>query len=772
MMGCAMSVRCVARATWLGAGSMMALCLVFGDTSSAQSTLPPVTVDAPKPQAARPTQPSRRAVRSQGGTRRVAAPARQQTVEPGARGAGGAAGERANGPVVGYLASESATATKTDTPILTTPQSISVVTKDQMQDQGAQNVTEALRYTPGVTVQSFGANAFFDSFKLRGFDAPRYLDGLRLPADATTFTIPRIETYGLERLEVLKGPSSGLYGQSDPGGLLNMVSKRPTSTPQYEIVGSFGSFERFQGAFDIGGPIDKNGEFLYRIVGLGRDSNSQTDFVQDNKLFIAPSFTWRPTNDTTFTILSQYQKADNKGYQQYVPGQVSFLPNPNGHIPYSRYIGAPGFDGYNLEQFALGYAFEHRFDNNLQFRQNFRYTDVGNDLASVRSEGMAIASDRLVNRTYNYVKARAANVALDNQLQADFMTGPLTHKVLFGVDYFNLWANTDYRSAGIAPIDAYSPVYNAAIPSFASLAPFILRDDRLSQAGVYVQDQIKLDRWMLTVSGRQDWASTGFTSKAAFPPLGTYGREDSAQTGRVGLNYLFDVGLSPYVSYATSFTPNLGADSAGKSFRPTTGEGAEVGVKFKPNGSNFMVTAALFDIRQKDVLTGDPANFFFNVQTDAVRVRGFELELKGNLTRELEIVAGYSHLDPRVTSSIAGYAGKYMMSTAQDQGAVWGKYTWHDGPLAGLGLGAGVRYVGETYGDNFNTFVIPSYALLDAAISYDFAYMRPDWKGLKAQVNVTNLTNHFYVASCLTGLPYCGLGNARTVLGTLKYSWN
>ena len=313
-------------------------------------------------------------------------------------------------------------------------------------------------------MQSFGANAFFDSFKLRGFDAPRYLDGLRLPEDNTTFAIPRIETYGLERLEVLKGPSSGLYGQSDPGGLLNMVSKRPTSTPQYEIVGSFGSFERFQGAFDIGGPIDKNGEFLYRIVGLGRDSNSQTDFVQDNKLFIAPSFTWRPTKDTSFTILSQYQKVDNKGYQQYVPGQVSFLPNPNGHIPYSRYIGAPGFDGYNLEQFALGYAFEHRFDNNLQFRQNFRYTDVGNDLASVRSEGMVQRSDRLVNRTFNYVKARAANVALDNQLQADFMTGPLAHKVLFGVDYFNQWANTDYRSAGIAPIDAYSPVYGAADP--------------------------------------------------------------------------------------------------------------------------------------------------------------------------------------------------------------------------------------------------------------------------------------------------------------------
>jgi iron complex outermembrane recepter protein len=180
----------------------------------------------------------------------------------------------------------------------------------------------------------------------------------------------------------------------------------------------------------------------------------------------------------------------------------------------------------------------------------------------------------------------------------------------------------------------------------------------------------------------------------------------------------------------------------------------------------------VFDIRQQDILTANPINPLFSVQTDAVRVQGFEFEVKGNITRELEITGGYTHLDPKVTTSIAGYAGKYMLNTAQDTAALWGKYTWYDGPLAGLGIGAGVRYVGETYGDNFNTFIIPSYALIDAAVSYDFAYVRPDWKGWKAQVNVTNLTDHFYVASCLTGLPYCGLGNARTVLGTLKFSWN
>ena len=369
-------------------------------------------------------------MRSQGGTRRVAAPAPPQNVEPGARGAGGAARERANGPVVGYLATQSATATKTDTPILTTPQSISVVTQDQIQDQGAQNVTEALRYTPGVTVQSFGANAFFDSFKLRGFDAPRYLDGLRLPADNTTFAIPRIETYGLERLEVLKGPSSGLYGQSDPGGLLNMVSKRPTSTPHIRDRGFVRIFRTLSGRVR-----HRRSDRQERRVSLSHRRpwarQQHPDRLRAGQQAVHRAELHLASDRTTrrFTILSQYQKADNKGYQQYVPEQVSFLPNPNGHIPYSRYIGDPGLDGYNLEQFAIGYAFEHRFDNNLQFRQNFRYTDVGNDLASVRSEGM-VGSDRLVARTYNYVKARAANIALDNQLQADFMTGPLAHKVL------------------------------------------------------------------------------------------------------------------------------------------------------------------------------------------------------------------------------------------------------------------------------------------------------------------------------------------------------
>ncbi len=699
------------------------------------------------------------------------------------------AGETGTGPVVGYSARQSVTATKTDTPLLETPQSVSVVTKDQVQDQGAQSVQDALRYTPGVSLQGYGANAFFDGVKLRGFDAPRYLDGLRLPTDSTTFAMPKIEPYGLERIEVLRGPSSGLYGQSDPGGLINMVSKRPTAIPHYDFETTFGNFNYKQGAFDIGGPIDKNGEFLYRIVGLGRLADTQTDFMQDNKLFIAPSFTWRPTNDTSFTILSQYQKIDNKGYQQYVPGQISFLPNPNGPVPYSRYLGEPSVDGYKLEQKMIGYAFEHRFDNNIQFRQNMRYTEVTNDLQSVRPETMdPLNPTRLVGRSYNYVKASAQNVALDNQLQADFRTGILTHKVLVGADYLHQTGGVDYRSAGSAAfggpfpsIDAYNPIYGVSpIPAFSSLSPFIQNTSKIDQVGIYAQDQIKLDRWTLSLTGRQDWVNTQLNATApmapfAYPPPGLYQRSDVGYTGRVGLNYLFDFGLSPYVNYSTSFVPNTGAMAGSTTpFKPTTGEGKEIGVKFQPVGTNLMFTAALFEIDQNDILTGDPASFgLTSLQTDSARSRGFELEARGNVTRELEIIAAYTKIDAKVTKSLTpANVGKYLNGVPLDQGSLWAKYTWFDGSLAGLGIGAGVRYVGESYGDATNSFVLPSYTLFDASVSYDLAYARPDLKGWKAQINATNLANKYYTVSCLTGLPYCGLGTARTVLGTLKYSWN
>lgn len=230
--------------------------------------------------------------------------------------------------------------------------------------------------------------------------------------------------------------------------------------------------------------------------------------------------------------------------------------------------------------------------------------------------------------------------------------------------------------------------------------------------------------------------------------------------------------MAPYVSYSTSFVPAAGVNATGAGFRPTTAEGKEIGVKFKPAGMNLMLTAALFEIVQNNVLTPDPTNINFSVQTGQARVRGVELEARGNITRELEIIGGYTHLVPTVTRSNAGNAGLDMVNVARDTAALWAKYTWYDGALAGFGLGAGVRYVGAAYVDTFNAFQVPSYTVVDASVSYDLGYARPDLKGWKAQINVTNLADRYYIASCLTTPAYCGPGQGRTVLGTLKYSWS
>ncbi len=685
---------------------------------------------------------------------------------------GQGADERANGPVVGYVARQSATSTKTDTPILETPQSISVVTRDQITAQQAQTINEALRYIPGVSLDTAGANTFYDGIVVRGFQPPQYLDGLALPVDpGTQFAFPRIEPYGLERIEVLKGPSGALYGQANPGGIVNMVSKRPLPYSHAEILGQYGSFDRFQGAFDVGGVAPGNdARFAYRLVGLFRDSGTQIDYVDDNRQFIAPSFTWRPTMDTSLTVLAHYQNVDNKGFQQYVPAGVSIFPGPFGRVPYSRYIGEPGSDGFHMKQGAVGYEFEHRFTNTLQFRSNFRYMSVSNDLTGIRSEGL-LPDQRSVVRTVNYVEAESRSIATDNHLQGDFNIGPTAHKVLFGIDYRNTKSSSDYRSAGIAPIDAYAPVYGAFLPPRGVLPSIILNDATQEQLGAYIQDQIKYDRWTLTLSGRHDWATTINDNRAFFPPPGFVSQEDSALTGRVGLNYLFDFGLAPYINYSTSFTPVAGTTLAGTPYKPLEGRGAEVGVKYQPTGMNLLLTLAAFEIYQENVLSADPANVFFSLQTDEARVRGIEFEARGNLTRELEIVGGYSYLDPRVSKSALGMTGNYLPNVALQQAALWAYYTFYTGPVAGLGFGGGVRWVGNSYGDAANLIKMPSYTLLDAAVSYDFGYLRPEMKGFKAQLNVRNLTDEYYATNCFTGLAYCGLGASRSVLLTLKYNW-
>jgi iron complex outermembrane recepter protein len=681
--------------------------------------------------------------------------------------------ETAWGPVNGYVATRSATGTKTDTPLIETPQSISIVPADQIRDQGAQSIAQALRYTPGVSVELNGATSRYDELRIRGFKPVQYLDGMALPLNQF-FATPRIEPYGLERIEVLKGPASFLFGQNSPGGLLNMVSKRPTAERLNEVEVQYGSFQHKQVNFDFGGAADKDKQFLYRLTGVVRDANTAVDYTRDDVFFIAPAFTWRPTADTTLTVLTQYGWDKGTYPHMYLPAEGTLLPNPKGQIPRSRFAGEPGFDRFDREQYFLGYNFEHRFDDVWSVRQNVRYAAVDVLFNALREEGYAAPDPVLgvppltiINRNAFAIATTAATFTVDNQAQADFSTGPLRHKVLVGTDYLKTTGNYDFKFAPGPQLNIFNPVYGRPVDPLTTT----LQKNHTSQdqVGFYAQDQIKYGPWLLTLGGRQDWVENVGDNLLAGS---TASRKDTAFTGRAGLTYLFENGVAPYVSYATSFQPSPELDAAGQPFKPTTGRQYEAGVKYQPPGSKTLISAAVFDIVQQNAVTFDPQTFA-GFQIGEVRVRGFDVDAKATLTRNVDLIASYAYLDSKITKSVnSSEVGRVVPLVPDHQAAVWVKYTFLEGALAGLSLGGGVRYVGVTFGEtaSLNPLPIPAYTLFDAMASYELEHLNRTLKGAVLSVNVTNVFDKYYVAGYCDPT-YCSLGAGRVVLGSLRYKW-
>jgi iron complex outermembrane receptor protein len=353
---------------------------------------------------------------------------------------------------------------------------------------------------------------------------------------------------------------------------------------------------------------------------------------------------------------------------------------------------------------------------------------------------------------------------MDNQAEARFATGPLRHIALLGVDYRHATSELNEGFANAPSVNLYNTVYGApiAMPSIA-----ISSGQRQDQTGLYLQDQIALDRWRLTLSGRHDWVSTDALD---FINGTDQFRQDNAFSGRAGLNYVFDFGLSPYVAYARSFQPAVGI-TAKIPLVPTTGEQAEVGVKYQPTGTNLLLTAALFDITQQNVTTTDPNNPGFSVQTGEARSRGAEFEATMSLTEGLKLVGSYTYTDTEVTkTNTPSQLGKHLIIMPMNQAALWADYTFQHGQLAGFGAGGGVRYVGDSYGDAANTILIPDYALFDATLHYDLSYVDPRLRGVKLAINATNLFDKYYVATCQS-LNACFLGSGRTILGSVRYTW-
>ncbi len=656
----------------------------------------------------------------------------------------------------GFSAASSTTATKMSAPLIEIPQSVSVITADQMTSRNVQTVNEAIRYTGSVDVDTYGNETRFDWINIRGFDQSTYglyRDNSRWQSGSVS---GQIDPYLIQEVDIVKGPSSVLYGQNQPGGLVNLVTKRPPSRPLREVVLSYGSFNRMQVAADLGGPLGES-NFRYRLTGLVRESDTQVDRVPDNRWFIAPALTWAPSQATTWTFLADYQK-DDTGWSMFLPSQGTFRPNPNGNVPRETFVGEPSYDYFDRDQWSAGSLFEHQLNETWTVRNTMRYSSIKYDGKDVFGGGLQ-ADMRTLNRFGFGNTLDLGLFTMDTNAAMRAKTGNVAHSVLFGVDYSDSESDLISGFSFAEPIDIYEPVYGKPVPDL-----FIYSSVRqpVSLLGIYVQDHMKIgSRWVATVAGRHD--STDITTEQRIGGVTTK-QSPSEVTGRVGLTYLSEMGLAPYASYSTSFLPVSGTTFAGDVFEPTSGKQIEGGVKFQPKRSNSFLTASVFQIEQTNVSVPDPDNPFNSIQQGEIRSRGFEIEAIGNLATSLNFNASFSHLDQEITRTTDAAALGKRPPLAPDQlFALGGEYTLGSGPLAGLGFGAGIRHVGSRAGDTANTIEVPSYTLFDASMRYL-------WRQMEFVVSGTNLADKTYVAVC-TSPNYCNYGSARKIITTVRFDF-
>lgn len=668
------------------------------------------------------------------------------------------------GPGVGYVATRSATGTKSDTPIIETPQTINVITRDQIDEQGAETIPEALRYTPGVVSEPRGIQSYADTLYSRGFAIDEYWNGLRLIVG--NFAVPQIDPHNLERIEILKGPGSVLYGQASPGGVANLVSKRPLDKPYHELELTGGSFGQIQGAFDLSGPLDQDGTVLYRITGLGRDAGTQVDHTEVERFNVSPALTWRPDDKTAITFLVNLQRDPEGGYSGFLPADGTVFKNAQGkRFPLSFYDGNTNFNTFKRTQGSLSYLFEHKLDQDWTVRQNFRYIHTDVNYENVFSFGYTDDNETDLTLYGRRSKERLDAVTVDNQIEGKFSTGSIGHTLLVGVDYQrSMWHQ---KSGGdfVGTLNVSNPDNSQSIdaPPYDTMT-YEVQD----QIGVYAQDQLRFGNWRLLLGGREDWAFSSDEDKIANT---TTNQQDRKFSGRAGVVYHFDSGFAPYISYATSFQPTVGTDAAGVAFKPTTGQQEEVGIKYQPKGGNSFVTVSAFNLTQQNVLTTDPNNPSFDIQTGEIRSRGVEVEGKANLSEGLNVIVAYSYMANVVTKANDGTEGKTPVFMPKNKASLWLDYLFgKSSSLPGIQLGGGVRFVGTTYGDAANSFKVPSYTLFDAAVSYDFGAMSQKLEGVKLLVNATNLADTKYVPGCVNSL-FCTYGERRKILATLRYQW-
>jgi len=674
-------------------------------------------------------------------------------------------------------ANEASSGTKSATPILETPQSISVIGSEELARLGLQNLNQALRFVAGVTPETRGASAeVYDQFKLRGFDAPVYLDGLKQFGSGSGYANAQVDVSRLDRIEIVKGPASVLYGQSSPGGLVAESSKLPLDRAFYGAVsGTYGNDDLYRVDADVGGKIGDGA--LWRLYGSVNGAHDQQTYGKRRRETVSGAVTAGAGTSTSFTVLAAYSHDPFNGNYGVYPTLGTLLPSPTGQkIPTRFYGGEPG-DYFSREQFGLTYIFRHDFGGGWAFRSAGRYQYVKSDLGIVYTSGSLIdAADPATYARSSYnTHEQLNNWTFDNQLTGTVETGPLKHSLLFGVDRQVAHSAELYAFGGGTPIDPFDPVYGT-MPT--PQTPYEVPDNfgignthvRLRQQGVYAQDQISAGGLRVTLSGRQDWARQ--------VTLGGDPQKDKKFTWRAGALYLTPFGLAPYASYSTSFEPQIAQLRSGEPAKPSIGKQIEAGLKYQVPGTDILITGAWFRIDQTNVVVSYPD--FTSDQVGKVRSQGVEVEASASLPYDFNVKLAFSRQRVKKLKDVVESNIGLPLATV-GRGGISANLEWapKSGPAAGFAIGGAVRHVDRVYADFYTdpftgtsrALNTPSYTLFDALIRYDLGKVSPRLANVQIGVNATNLFDKTYLTSCFANYGWCWYGNRRTVQGTIGFSW-
>ncbi len=670
-----------------------------------------------------------------------------------------------------YVPTRSETATKSDIPLVETPQSISVVTREQIDLLNFIDAQQAVRYVSGVSGENFGPDLRFDFIAVRGFVPRQFIDGLATPV-STTIASTGVDLYAFDSLDILKGPASVLYGSAPPGGIYNQTSRRAGDEIGAEIMIKYGTNDFKQIA--ASGNVPFSDSVAGRLTFLIRDRGADRDFVDASRVLVAPTFNFKLGPDTEIDLLGYYQEdkvdGDTNGF---LPAVGTLLNNPLSQIPRSTNLGEPDFNVYNRDQYAVGFDFGHSFSNALQFQVNMKWSEYSEDRDVIFGTGLDV-DNRTVFRGNSPYREDVEALTVDARLAGDFATGTTGHKILVGIDYRDVHNVSGFGFTGAPSIDLFDPNYNAE-PLISPGVTTRFNDQVIKQTGLYLQDQISIGAFRVLLSGRYDWVESdqapAFTVFDDGPGPRT-NRDQEKFTYRAGLNYILDNGIAPYISYAISFEPQLGTSGDGDPFDPTTGDQIEAGVKF--DGRNLagdvdiFATFAVFQITQQNVVSigGNPNLIVFGSQVGEVEVQGAEFEIVTQIDEQLSINASVSYTDSEVTeSSDLDQIGDPLPVTPEWKAAALLDYSFGEGALSGFGFNVGVRYNDESAGSlqgPFNPVVLDSDSsfLVDGSLRYD---LNDSWR---FAINASNLFDKRYVARC-GSFSNCNFGAGREVIGTV-----